>query len=78
MASMLIVGFDVCDEEGVPLTQRQKVLLTRNALMAWDGFDRTLVEGMQVDDFLTAKVEERRVVDITGDPDGTVHNGATG
>jgi hypothetical protein len=46
VAGILMTGFDCCDEDGVPLTERQKVALVTAALLGFDGVQVEL-QGMR-------------------------------
>lgn len=58
MAAAIVLAFELCDEQGAPLTQEQKVAVVEAALMEFDGFEAhlsgavslgTLLRGLRLD-----------------------------
>jgi hypothetical protein len=58
MAGAIVLAFELCEEEGAPLTQTQKVAVVEAALVEFDGFAGhlsgavslgTLLRGLRLD-----------------------------
>jgi hypothetical protein len=58
LARATVFAFELCDEQGTPLSHAQKVALVESALLEFDGLEASLTSQASLDAFLRSLLRD--------------------